>query len=220
MSDNANQPAPRPNTENSGNGGHYEQGGNRGNRSGGHYNNRKRRPSQQIGGGQEPANQPRTQGNPGAAQKREANPQASSGQQGQPSAKQPNGNRPPRQDPYHDRRGGGRRERPYPNQGGGQPQPNALPVPAQNVRNAERADQNPAVKQDRVQEQASAPKKVNPNPPQRNDRPERSERPREARNWGRNIRTEETYEDIKKDNERIEKEIWLEIAGIHTYKLD
>lgn len=37
---------------------------------------------------------------------------------------------------------------------------------------------------------------------------------------GKTIEPEETYEDIKKDIERIEKEIWLEIAGLHTIKLD
>lgn len=42
-----------------------------------------------------------------------------------------------------------------------------------------------------------------------------------ARKWGnRSIKIEETYEEIKKDNERIEKEIWLEIAEIHNAKLD
>ena len=30
----------------------------------------------------------------------------------------------------------------------------------------------------------------------------------------------ETLDDIKRDNDRIEKEIWLEIADIHTIKLD
>jgi len=34
------------------------------------------------------------------------------------------------------------------------------------------------------------------------------------------IKIEETYEDIKKENERIEKEIWLEIAEIHNTRLD
>lgn len=38
--------------------------------------------------------------------------------------------------------------------------------------------------------------------------------------WDKRIKTEESYEDIKKDNERLEKEIWLEIAGLHTIKLD
>ena len=42
-----------------------------------------------------------------------------------------------------------------------------------------------------------------------------------ARKWeNRTIKIEETFEDIKKDNERIEKEIWLEIAEIHNAKLD
>ena len=258
MSDNANQPASRPNTENGGNTGHYEQGGYRGNRSGSHYNNRRRRPSQQIGGGQESGNRERTQGNPAAAQKPQSNQQSPSGQPGQPSAKQPNANRPPRQDSYHDKRGGGRR----PNQGGaqqasqtpnaqnsggqpqqanapftsqnsgGQPQQASAPFTSPHGRSGERQDQNAAAKQERNQEQTAGMRKGNPNAAPRTDRPERTdrsergerpertERPREGRNWGRNIRTEETYEDIKRDNERIEKEIWLEIAGIHTYKLD
>ncbi|MDW7655560.1 MAG: hypothetical protein SCM11_00135 [Bacillota bacterium] len=38
--------------------------------------------------------------------------------------------------------------------------------------------------------------------------------------WDRRIQAEETYEDIRKDIDRIEKEIWLEIAGLHTIKLD
>jgi hypothetical protein len=38
--------------------------------------------------------------------------------------------------------------------------------------------------------------------------------------WDKRIKAEENYEEIKRDNERIEKEIWLEIAGIHTIKLD
>lgn len=38
--------------------------------------------------------------------------------------------------------------------------------------------------------------------------------------WEKQIKAEETLEDIKRENDRIEKEIWLEIAGIHTIKLD
>jgi hypothetical protein len=38
--------------------------------------------------------------------------------------------------------------------------------------------------------------------------------------WDRRIQAEETYEDIRRDIDRIEKEIWLEIAGLHTIKLD
>ena len=38
--------------------------------------------------------------------------------------------------------------------------------------------------------------------------------------WEKKVRAEETYEDIHRDIERIEKEIWLEIASIHTIKLD
>ena len=63
----------------------------------------------------------------------------------------------------------------------------------------------------------------NPNYDKRRNRGEYrpEKRPQsEPKTWGRNIRSEETSEDIRKDNERIEKEIWLEIAGIHTMKLD
>ncbi len=61
----------------------------------------------------------------------------------------------------------------------------------------------------------------NPNFDKRGNRNEiRPERRSEPKNWSRNIRAEETSEDIRKDNERIEKDIWLEIAGIHTMKLD
>lgn len=38
--------------------------------------------------------------------------------------------------------------------------------------------------------------------------------------WEKKILAEETYEDIRRDIDRIEKEIWLEIAGLHTIKLD
>lgn len=62
----------------------------------------------------------------------------------------------------------------------------------------------------------------NPNYDKRGNRGDQRQdkHPGEPKNWSRNIRTEETSEDIRKDNERIEKEIWLEIAGIHTMKLD
>ncbi|MBN1891582.1 MAG: hypothetical protein JW780_02290 [Clostridiales bacterium] len=55
---------------------------------------------------------------------------------------------------------------------------------------------------------------------QRNRNDRRPDKRGEQKNWSRRIRAEETSEDIRKDNERIEKEIWLEIAGIHTMKLD
>jgi len=62
-------------------------------------------------------------------------------------------------------------------------------------------------------------------PQQHNPRPQQfvrqTPRPQRERNWDRNrIKAEETYEDIRRDNERIEKEIWLDIAGIHTLTLD
>ena len=42
----------------------------------------------------------------------------------------------------------------------------------------------------------------------------------QKKNWNRRRPAEETVEDIRKDNERIEKDIWLEIASIHSVKLD
>ena len=41
-----------------------------------------------------------------------------------------------------------------------------------------------------------------------------------AQRWEKKIRSEETFDDIHKENERIEKEIWLDIAAVHTIKLD
>jgi hypothetical protein len=38
--------------------------------------------------------------------------------------------------------------------------------------------------------------------------------------WERKIKAEETFDDIRRENERIEKEIWLDIASIHTLKID
>lgn len=38
--------------------------------------------------------------------------------------------------------------------------------------------------------------------------------------WEKKAKAEETFDDIHRDNERIEKEIWLEIASIHNIKLD
>jgi hypothetical protein len=56
-------------------------------------------------------------------------------------------------------------------------------------------------------------------PPQRN--PGRTEDRTNTSRWiEKRIIIEETYEDICKENERIEKEIWLEIAEIHNLKLD
>ncbi len=39
-------------------------------------------------------------------------------------------------------------------------------------------------------------------------------------NYQKESKMAETLDDIKRDNDRIEKEIWLEIADIHTIKLD
>jgi hypothetical protein len=58
-----------------------------------------------------------------------------------------------------------------------------------------------------------------PMQPQTSSNPYRNDRP--ARNWqDHKVKIEETLEDVRKDNERIEKEIWLEIAEIHNMRLD
>ncbi|NLK89210.1 MAG: hypothetical protein GX276_03590 [Clostridiaceae bacterium] len=52
------------------------------------------------------------------------------------------------------------------------------------------------------------------------DRPQGQAQKQRVDRWEKQIKAEETLEDIKRENDRIEKEIWLEIAGIHTIKLD
>lgn len=42
----------------------------------------------------------------------------------------------------------------------------------------------------------------------------------ESRPRNKEFHPVETYEDVRKENERLEKEIWIEIAGIHMTKLD
>jgi len=41
-----------------------------------------------------------------------------------------------------------------------------------------------------------------------------------SRNWERRVKPVVTLEDLRKENDRIEKEILLEIAEIHNLKLD
>ena len=53
-----------------------------------------------------------------------------------------------------------------------------------------------------------------------NNRPINRNRPGPQRNYQKESNMAETLDDIKRDNDRIEKEIWLEIADIHTIKLD
>ena len=43
---------------------------------------------------------------------------------------------------------------------------------------------------------------------------------RPMRNWDRQVKAEDTYDDVKRENDRLEKEIWLEIAEIRNIKLD
>jgi hypothetical protein len=212
MSENANQTTPRSGTDN-GNSGHYEQGGRRNNPSG-NRNNRRRRPSQPYGGQA-----------PGASSQREPIHFGPSGQPGGPSARPQNsGNRP---DPYLQNRNVQHDQRQ--NQGSavhpsgqhpGNSHQHAAPGPSQGRppyvnRPGERIDAN-GVRQTTVRPDMQTP----PRKPNNQIPAEYQERPREARTWGRNVRSEETYEDVRKENERLEKEIWLEIASIHTAKLD
>jgi len=239
MSDNANQTISRTGSENSGNGGHFDQGGRRNNQSGNRNNNRRRRPSQQIGGEQSanhsqrpqtdragaPAQQSAPHNAPqNAAQNAPLNAQGTQGVQGTQSGQKQN---PARQDAYQQRRNTNRPQRPNPNAGpitapsGNVPGSNsAVSNNQQNVRGGSdkavqnNEKQNSTVRSERTDNQAFGNRRNNPNPQPKADRP------REPRTFGRNIRTEETHEDIHRENERIEKEIWLEIASIHTYKLD
>lgn len=215
MSENANQPISRTGSEISGNGGHFDQGGRRTNPSG-NRNNRRRRPSQQIGGEQSANHAQRPSVNiPGASVQHNAQAAGvQTGKQQNPSV---------RQDPYQQRRSNNRpqRQNQAPNADFGPAASHA--VTAGIPQNAGHANEKPAqttekqiptVRNERTDNQAYANRKNVTNPAPRVDRP------REPRTWGRNIRTEETHEDIHRENERIEKEIWLEIASIHTYKLD
>ena len=52
-----------------------------------------------------------------------------------------------------------------------------------------------------------------------NNRERRYDRPR-TQFQPKYEKAEETLEDIRHENDRIEKEIWIEIAEIHTIKLD
>ncbi|NLM78815.1 MAG: hypothetical protein GX173_12160 [Ruminococcaceae bacterium] len=63
-------------------------------------------------------------------------------------------------------------------------------------------------------------KKVKANQPTRPERSNPLTRQKRVVRWDKKISAEETYEDIRSDIERIEKEIWLEIAGLHTITLD
>ncbi len=55
---------------------------------------------------------------------------------------------------------------------------------------------------------------------QRSGNPREGSRRRRNPRRERRIRAPETVEDIRKDIDRIEKEIWIEIAEIHTISLD
>jgi len=224
MSDNANQPIARTGSENSGDGGHFDQGGRRNNPSG-NRNNRRRRPSQQIGGEQSANHSQRpAASNPGAPVRQ--NVQSAGTQPGTQSgiqAGKQQQNQSPRQDPYQQRRNNNRPQRPnQPADTHNTPpagKPVSVNIPQNASRSAEKPEQIserqiPAVRNEKTENQAFGSRKNNANPAPR------TERPREPRTWARNIRTEETHEDIHKENERLEKEIWLEIASIHTYKLD
>ena len=239
MSDNPNQPIARTGPESSGNVGHFDQGGRRNNQSG-NRNNRRRRPSQQIGGEQSANHSQRPAVNNSGTPAHQHAPSAaaqSAGSQVNAQAGRQQQNQPARQDPYQQRRNNSRPSRPIGPSDTHNVSPAAKPAQANVSQNVSRSSE----KSEQINErQISAPRnektesqafgkesqafgkesqafgnrKNNANPSPRTDRP------REPRTWGRNIRTEETHEDIHRENERLEKEIWLEIASIHTYKLD
>lgn len=77
--------------------------------------------------------------------------------------------------------------------------------------------QNPNPNQNVQQNRNNRPPQ---NPAGQNNRNREIEKQSETKTWSRNLRSEETSEDIRQENERIEKEIALEISGIHTMKLD
>jgi len=221
MSENANQTTPRSGSENSGNSGHNEQGGRR-NSPSGNRNNRRRRPSQPFGADQSV--------NSSHREPIQFGPSGSAVQNGQqPGRPQNQGARP---DPYQQKRNDNRPPRPNQNPsanqagtgtvsvhhhaGPNQPNPNNR----QNTnRPAERSDANSG-RQGSNTRPEKADNQVNTRKQNVQVTAANNERPREARSWGKHIRSEETYEDVRKENERLEKEIWLEIASIHTFKLD
>jgi hypothetical protein len=215
MSDNANQPNSRVGSENSGNGGHFDQGGRRYNQSG-NRNNRRRRPSQQIGGEQPDNHSKRpTENYPGNAvhQNVQPNAQPDGVHSAQPvSQTGKNQNTSARPDSFGSKRNNNNNSN---NRAQRQNQDANVNTAQTAVRTASPGvSQGSAHGADKPDNQAFVNRK--------NTIPQTSktDRPREPRTWGRNIRAEETHEDVHRENERIEKEIWLEIASIHTYKLD
>ncbi|MHB1453308.1 MAG: hypothetical protein ACYCYM_05055 [Saccharofermentanales bacterium] len=97
-----------------------------------------------------------------------------------------------------------------------QPRPSNSDRPAQNPqqgqnRPADRTPRPAANTGNTVQNRPAAPQQAAS--PYRNDRP--------ARNWqDHKVKIEETLDDVRRDNERLEKEIWLEIAEIHNMRID
>ena len=89
---------------------------------------------------------------------------------------------------------------------------------SQPVEQPDKKQAEPAAQQTRRQ---NKPVRERSNRPEQSDRNSRTlpSKDRSAR-WENKIKTEENYEDVRQDIDRIEKEIWLEIAGLHTIKLD
>ena len=168
----------------------FEQGGRRNNNRS--RNNRRRRSPQQEGGESTVLQNPRPSGGP---QSNPVNQPIQNQRQSQP----PRQDSQPRTDFHSNQRRSGKPPRPQQNQG--QRHPDKVEPNTDRFNQTGRNEQN------------AGPNR-NPNQQPRN------ERQKESRNWGRHIRSEETFEDVKRENERLEKEIWLEIADIHTMKLD
>lgn len=148
----------------------------------------------------------------------------SDSQQSQNSAgqqqKRQGGNQPPR-----NRRP--RNRRPAQNSQGG-PVERKEAQPNRNNRNRQKPQS--AEMKAKTKDNANAPK-LNASADKASDQEKKQNRqPRQTRTrskaenrnnrWEKRVRQEETADDIRRDIERIEKEIWLEIAGIHTIKLD
>lgn len=200
MEPNKNTGNNNPNSQNR----NFNEGGSSSN--GGHYNYNKKKKQRHFGPTQ-PGSTPGAS-NPAAAQ---PNPGVSANNPNTPNPARANtsnqqgvsaGNNPPRpKNPNQQNNPNQQRNQNAPYSSTQQPRPQShQPANVQGAGNRN-ATQAP-VSQPNVQTQA-----------QRNDRPNRK--------WeNRMVKIEETYEDIKKDNERIEKEIWLEIAEIHNAKLD
>ncbi len=196
-----------------------------GNYGSGHHGNRRRRPRPHN-----PSAHGSVQQGAGVQSQSGSLPQGGGSlPQGGGSLPQGGGGGQPRRNPQQQ---GGQPRRAPQQQGGGDRQNQAYPQSRGNARPQEGQSQTPANQQPRPTQGDQArtsdrpPRPANtPGGAGRSDIPQqaggqpRNDRP--SRNWQeRKVRIEETLDDVIKDNERIEKEIWLEIAEIHNMRID